>query len=111
MSQKSFLDFLVAVRENPATLAAYELRNLSQLLFHAKNEGYDFSADDMSDVIFKLEMGVIAGKDQEPVDGNSSLWRAMWGKTHLGYLVERVVPRYTDDELTALVTEEQVDAR
>ena len=107
MSQNSFIEFLVAGRDDPALLARYGSRNLSQLLFHAKNDGFEFTADDMAEVVFKLEMGVIVEKDAEPVDGNSGLWRRMWGKTHLDYLVERVVVRYSDEELRALAPQDE----
>ncbi|MFD5795911.1 Nif11-like leader peptide family natural product precursor [Streptomyces diastatochromogenes] len=102
MSQQSFVKFLLAARDDPAKRAAYESRNLSQLVFHAKNEGFEFTPEEMAEVVSQLEMGVIIEKDAEPVDGNSSLWRAMWGQTHLGYLLDRVVARHTDDELRTL---------
>ncbi|WP_449062742.1 hypothetical protein [Planomonospora algeriensis] len=78
---------------------------MAQLLFHAKNEGFDFDGDDVSAVVSKLEIGVIADKDGEAVDGGSSLWRAMWGRLHLDYLIDHVVSRYSDDELHRLVEE------
>ena len=102
MSQQSFLDLLLAVRESPALLAQYDRRNLVQLLFHARCAGYDFTAEDMANVAGKLEASVILEKDQDPFDATSGLWRRMWGSRHLGYLVEHVVRRHTDDELRAL---------
>ena len=45
MSRESFLKFLLTVRNDPIRLAEYDRRNLSQLLFHARTEGFDFSAE------------------------------------------------------------------
>ncbi len=103
MSQGSFLEFLIAVRDSPAMLARYDQRNLSQLVFHARNQGYDFSPEDVAAVAGALEASVILSKDRSPFDGTSPLWRRMWGRRHLGYLVDHVVRRHTDEELRTLV--------
>jgi hypothetical protein len=103
MSQESFLKFLSAARENPAVLTSYNQRNLSQLLFHAKNEGFDFTAEEVAEVVGRLEANVILTKDRDPFDGSSRLWREMWGKCHLEYLVNHVVKRHTDEELRSLI--------
>ena len=99
MSQESFMQFLTAARDNAAMLTRYNQRNLSQLLFHAKNDGYDFTAEDIAAVAGKLEASVILNKDRDPFDGSSRLWRHMWGKCHLEYLVKHVVERHTNEEL------------
>lgn len=103
MSQESFLKFLSAVRDSPAVLTSYNQRNLSQLLFHAKNDGFDFTAGDVAEVAGKLEANVILTKDHDPFNGSSRLWREMWGKCHLEYLVNHVVKRHTGAELQSLV--------
>lgn len=102
MSQESFMQFLTVAHKNAALLTRYNQRNLSQLLFHAKNEGFDFTAEDMAAVAGKLEASVILTKDRDPFDGSSRLWRHMWGKCHLEYLVNHVVERHTDEELRSL---------
>jgi hypothetical protein len=104
MSQESFLKFLMAVRRDAALLTRYNRRNLSQMLFHAKNDGFGFTAQDVAEVAGKLEASVILSKDHDSFDGNSRLWREMWGKRHLEYLVKHVVSRHGDEELRALIT-------
>jgi hypothetical protein len=84
-------------------LAGYNQRNLSQLLFHAKNEGFDFTAEEMAEVRGKLEANVILIKDKDPYDGDSQLWREMWGRYHLEYLINHVMKRHTDEELWSLI--------
>jgi hypothetical protein len=103
MSQENFLEFLSAVRASAAALARYNRRNLSELLFHAKNEGYEFTAEEVAEVIGKLEASVILTKDRDPYDGTSRLWQEMWGKCRLEYLVNHVVNRHTDEELRSFV--------
>jgi hypothetical protein len=102
MSRESFLSFLTTARDDRVMLTRYTQRNLSQLLFHAKNDGFDFSVDDITALIGKLEIGVILTKDREAVNGDSTLWRHMWGRTYLEYLVEHVVERFSDQQLRAL---------
>jgi hypothetical protein len=103
MSHKSFLEFLVAARDSPAVGIRYSRRSLVQLLFHARNEGFDFTADDVAAVAGALEANVIVGLDGDPFDGTSRLWRRMWGTHHLRYLVDHVVGRHTDTELWSVV--------
>jgi len=103
MSRKSALEFLLAARDDPAVRARFRGRDLTQLVFHARNDGFDFTAADVADVVGALEANVIVAKDRDPFDATSRLWRQMWGSYHLGYLIDSVVRRHTDDELTSLV--------
>ena len=102
MSRKSVVEFLRAARDDPALCARYQPRDLTQLVFHARNDGFDFTAEDLADVVGALEANVIVAKDKDPFDATSGLWRRMWGRRHLGYLIEQVVKRHTDDELRAI---------
>ena len=104
MPQQDFLKFVLSLAENTAMLTRYHPRNLSQLLFHAKNEGFDFSVEEMSEVIGKMEANVILRKDGDTFDGTSRLWRQMWGKHHIEYLIDHVVRRHTNEELWLLIS-------
>jgi hypothetical protein len=103
MSLASALDFLVACRDRPAMLARYDQRNLAQLLFHAKNDGFQFSREDLAEVAGRIEANVILVKDADGFSGSSRLWPRMWGLRHLDYLIRHGVLRHTDDELRALI--------
>jgi hypothetical protein len=103
MSHANVLSFLSAARADAAMRAEYDRRNLSQLLFHAKNDGFEFTAADVADVVGALEASTILTKDRDPFDATSRLWRQMWGSYHLAYIVDHVLARHTDDELQALV--------
>jgi hypothetical protein len=110
MSQESVLQFFIAARDSVATLARYNGRNLAELLFQAKNDGFDFTHAELAGVVGKLEASVILTKDHDPFDGTSRLWRSMWGHRHLEYLVEHVVRRHTDAELRALIEQHEAGA-
>lgn len=103
MSRGGFVDFLVAVRDDPAMRARYDPRDLTRLVFHARNDGFDFTAEDVASVVGALEANVIVAKDADAFDATSRLWRRMWGAYHLQYLVDSVVARHTDEELRTLV--------
>jgi hypothetical protein len=103
VSRASFLDFLIAVRDDAALRKCYGTRDLTRLVFHARNDGFDFTADDVADVVGALEANVIVTKDGDPFDATSRLWRRMWGVTHLDYVLDGVVGRHTEAELKSLV--------
>jgi hypothetical protein len=103
MSRQGFLDFLLAVRDDDALRSRYERRDLTRMTFHARNDGFDFTAEDVAFVAGTLEANVIVAKDRDPFDATSRLWRQMWGAYHLRYLVDSVVSRHSDDELRSLV--------
>jgi hypothetical protein len=102
MSVPDFTRFLGRLCSDKDYLARYRHRNASQLIFHARNDGFTFSAGDISAVVGTLEAAIILEKDREAIDESSSLWRSMWGKTHLDYFVNEVVRRFTDEELSVL---------
>jgi hypothetical protein len=94
-----FVRFLVAMRDDPDRLARYDKFSQPQLLFHAQNEGFRFDAADAENVVGTLEYVLITDKDGEAFDGNSRLWRYMWGKRYLGYIVSDVLSRFSETEL------------
>jgi hypothetical protein len=103
MSQESFMAFLMSARDDRSVLARYDGRNLWQIVFHARNEGYDFTSQEVAQVVGALEASVILTKDKGPFDGSAPLWRRMWGRRHLEYLVKEVVLRHNDEELLAMI--------
>lgn len=107
MSRQSFVQFLLATSGNPAMLARYSLRNLHEVLFHARNDGFDFTGEDVANVIGPLEANVILNMDRDPFDGTSRLWREMWGRPFLEYLVHHVVRRHTEDQLRDLIRNDE----
>ena len=101
MAQREFVRFLRALRDDPALLAAYDGRNLAQVVFQATAAGFGFDRADAEEVIGRLEYDLVTAVDGQPFDGASSLWKHMWGRRYLGYLVDHVVRRYADGSLDA----------
>lgn len=101
MARREFVRFLRALRDDPALLAAFDGRNLARVVFQATAAGFDFDRADAEEVIGTLEYDLVTAVDGEAFDGASSLWRHMWGRRYLGYLVDHVVRRYADDALDA----------
>jgi hypothetical protein len=106
VAQAEFIRFLTVAGSDPEMLARYEGLNLPRLLFHAKNEGYQFTAADAHAVVGRLEFTAVTEKDHEPFDGNSGLWVQMWGQRYLTYIVDRVMSRFDGNELMALSGQE-----
>jgi hypothetical protein len=106
MARKSFVDFLIFLKSDPTRSATYDTHNLAQFIFHAQNEGFEFTKADIDQVVGKLEVDAVTVKDGEEFGANSALWRDMWGCRRLDYLINRLLPRFTDSELAALSTED-----
>ncbi|MET9338087.1 hypothetical protein [Nonomuraea sp. NPDC003804] len=100
MSQAEFVRFLRAARDSPAMLDRYAPMDMSRMMFHARGDGFRFTIAEAGQVIGRLEVDVVVGKDGEPFDGSSGLWRQMWARRYLDYLVHDVVSRFTDEELS-----------
>jgi hypothetical protein len=103
MAHGEFLRFLIDLSKRPAMLVEYEGRGVPQLVFAAKNDGYTFDAADMVAVRGALEANVILNIHRDPYDGTARLWRSMWGKTHLRYVVEGLVALHSEDAMWALI--------
>jgi hypothetical protein len=101
MAQPEFVRFLRAVRDDAGLLAGYDGRSLAQVLFHARGAGFEFTQADAEEVIGRLEYDLVTVGDGQRFDGGSELWRHMWGRRYLGYLVDHVVRRYADADLDA----------
>jgi len=106
MPRKSFVDFLALLKSDHTRFSPYDTRNLAQFMFHARNEGYEFTKADVDQVIGKLEVEAITVKDKEEFNANSALWHDMWGCRRLDYLINRLLPRFTDSELAALIADD-----
>lgn len=107
MASSEFIRFIGELRSDPRMLAAYQRKNLVQLVFHARNAGFDFTEDEAVATVGALEINVIVSKDAEPVDGGSRLWEKMWSRPYLDYIVNHVAARYSDDELRSYGQDEQ----
>jgi hypothetical protein len=102
VSEKSFIDFLHSLQSDSVRLREYDGRNLDQLTFHAQNEGFQFTRSDIGQVIGALEYQAVSVKDNQQFGAESGLWRDMWGCRRLDYLVNRLLPRFSAEELSVI---------
>ncbi|MEO0967707.1 MAG: Nif11-like leader peptide family natural product precursor [Cyanobacteria bacterium J06639_18] len=103
MCKQNVINLFKAAKQNPDLMAKFNVRSLEELLFHAKNLGYDFSREELASVIGGLEVTFITKKLNEQVGSRSTLWRRMWAKYHFQYLVEDVFCSFSEQELQQFV--------
>jgi predicted ribosomally synthesized peptide with nif11-like leader len=104
MSKENAINFLRACANNTALLEKLEQKDLPEVLLHAKSLGYSFTSEELAAVIGSMEIQIIIEKMGEEIDANSSLWRRMWGKFRLRYVVEELLSTFSDAELTQLLS-------
>ncbi|MGF1574702.1 MAG: hypothetical protein ACFCU9_01960 [Cyanophyceae cyanobacterium] len=102
MSKPSVLALLHACAEDPSVLDHYSSLSLPELLLHARSAGYGFTREELSGVIGSMEVQVIMQRDGEDINAFSSLWRKMWGKRRLHYIVDDLYRTFSQDELDQL---------
>ncbi|MFO0957560.1 MAG: EthD domain-containing protein [Isosphaeraceae bacterium] len=91
MARIDVVRFLLDCASDDGMLRSFDGRNLPELLFHAKARGYPFAAADLSAVAGGLEAYVITRRMGEAIGPSSGLWRRMWGKSHLQYVVDELI--------------------
>ena len=99
MSRIQVVKFLRSCAADKALLQPFLSRSLPELLFHARALGYSFTGADLASVVGALEYHVITEKMKQPMDASSGLWRQMWGKPHLQYVVEELIMPLSEGEV------------
>lgn len=82
--------FLAVCASRPPVLARYEPMALPDLMFAARCDGFDLAPEDFGALIGGLEVWRITVADGQTIDGESRLWRAMWGRSRLDYVVNEL---------------------
>jgi hypothetical protein len=77
-------------RADPALLSRYEGKPLPDLVLQARCDGYAFAPADLSGMIGEMEVWMIVTIAGEPIDASSNLWRKMWGRSRLDYVVREL---------------------
>ncbi|NHC34273.1 Nif11 family protein [Scytonema millei] len=99
MSKESVIDFFRVCHHDTTLFAKFESKNLSEVIFHAKSLGYSFNGEELAEVIGGMEAQIITERMGEAIDANSSLWRRMWGKSRLQYVIEELFQTFSEAEL------------
>ena len=90
MSVKNAALFFEKCAAQPKMLARYEIMPVPDMLFAASCEGYAFNVDDLSKLIGGMEVWRIMQVDKQEINGESTLWRYMWGRSRLDYVVNEL---------------------
>ena len=98
MSVKNAARFFEKCAAQPKMLARYETMPLPDMLFAASCEGYSFNVGDLSKLIGGMEVWRIMQVDKEEIDGQSTLWCHMWGRSRFDYVVNELWSK--TDEVT-----------
>jgi hypothetical protein len=103
MSKKNVIEFLTDCAENTTLLEKFEHKNLPEVILHAKSLNYKFSSEELAEVIGAMENQIITQEMGEKIDANSSLWRKMWGKSRLQYVVKELVSTFSSAEIKQFI--------
>jgi hypothetical protein len=82
--------FLECCLSDPDLMARYEGKPLPDLVLQARCDGYAFGPSDLSRIIGDMEVWAIVTVAAEQIDASSSLWRRMWGRSRLDYVVREL---------------------
>jgi molybdopterin-guanine dinucleotide biosynthesis protein len=104
MSKENVINFFRDCSNDSALLEKFEQKNLPEILLHTKSLGYSFSSEEIATVIGDMEAQVITQKMGEEIDAYSSLWRKMWGKSRLQYVVKELLLHFSEAELKQLIS-------
>ena len=99
MSKQQVLNFFQACAEDSTLLQRFNSRSLPELLLHVRTMGYDFTQEDLTDVIGAMEVNLVMERMGEEINAYSSLWPKMWGKPRLQYVVDDLYRSFSKDEL------------
>lgn len=96
--------FFALCASTPAVLARYEGMALPDLMFAARCDGFALQPGDFGALIGGMEVWRITVADGQAIDGESRLWRAMWGRSRLDYVVHELWAPMDPAARAALVT-------
>jgi hypothetical protein len=98
MGTTDLLDFLGTLRSQRQLLSTLNTQTKDEVCETASTMGYFFTGTDFDQTIWPLEIE-LAKKRGEPFGPNFALWHLMWGRYYLEFVVDDVLPSFTDAEL------------
>jgi hypothetical protein len=98
MAASDLLDFLGVLRSQRELLSNLNTRTKDEVCETASTMGYFFTTADFDQTIWPLEIE-LAKKRGEVFGPNFSLWHLMWGRYYLEFVVDDVLPSFTDADL------------
>ena len=97
--------FFAHCATSPDVIARYEKMALPDLIFAARCEGFSLEARDFGTLIGGMEVWRSTVADHQAIDAKSRLWRAMWGRSRLDYVVRELWEGMDPAARAALVAE------
>ncbi|PWK59218.1 hypothetical protein [Roseicyclus mahoneyensis] len=104
MSEIELGRFFEACAGSETMMARYEAMPLPDLIFAARCSGFDIRGQDFGKLVGGMEVWRITVADGEDIAAASKLWRHMWGRSHLAYVVKELWGGMDPEARTALVT-------
>ncbi|RKH41375.1 Nif11-like leader peptide family natural product precursor [Corallococcus sicarius] len=98
MSRQGVLKFFQACVEDEGLLRRFNPKSLPELLLHARSSGFEFTRDELANVIGVMEAHTITERLHEEVNASSSLWPRMWGKPRLQYVIDELYLPFSEAE-------------
>src|SRR4051794_5176846 len=95
MSAGNLLEFLGTVAARADLLATLNVQSKEDVITAAADFGLPFTEAEFDSLIWELEMA-LAAKRGEPFDEQFGLWRLMWGKYYLEFLVNDLLPSFVE---------------
>jgi hypothetical protein len=98
MSGSNVIAFLRELRQRPETLNELKTCAKQDVLSAAERLGYPFSDDDFNSVIWGFEER-LADARGEQFSESFTMWRLLWGKYYLEFLVNDLVPSLAETKI------------
>lgn len=102
MSAANLVTFLRTVAARADVLEALKVKSKDDVIAAAAGFGLPFTASQFDDVIWNLEIR-LAQKRGEPLDAHFPLWRTLWGRYYLEFLVNTLMPSLDDADKSAVI--------
>ena len=103
MSARNVIEFLRTVAIRSDLLDTLKVKSKESVVAAAADFGLPFTESDFDSVIWDLEV-LLAEKRKEAFDAQFALWRTMWGKYYLEYLVVDMIPSFTESDFDVVLS-------
>ncbi|MGH8906555.1 MAG: Nif11-like leader peptide family natural product precursor [Egibacteraceae bacterium] len=104
------IEFLLTVAARPDILDSLKVKSKDEVIAAAAEFGFPFTESEFNSLIWDFEVH-LASRRGEEFDAQFPLWRTMWGKYYLEFLVIDLIPSLDQAGLLAATTGEQRDPR
>ena len=109
MSERNVIEFLRKVAIRADLLDTLKVKSKADVLTAAADFEFPFTEPEFDSVIWDLEL-LLANKRKEAFDARFALWRTMWGKYYLEYLVVDMIPSFSEADFSAVLSSRSTSA-